>query len=71
MSTHLEHSIRNRPAYFKQIKEMLEAHELKAKMYILERNFFKIVGKQVTKTSTIDSEALLLIQQCLNKLKQL
>ena len=31
MSTHLEHSIRNRPAYFKQIKEMLEAHELKAK----------------------------------------
>ena len=31
MSTHLEHSIRNRPGYFKQIKEMLEAHELKAK----------------------------------------
>ena len=31
MSTHLEHSIRNRPAYFKRIKEMLEAHELKAK----------------------------------------
>ena len=31
MSTHLEQSIRNRPAYFKRIKEMLEAHELKAK----------------------------------------
>ena len=31
MSTHLQYSIRNRPVYFKQIKEMLEAHELKAK----------------------------------------
>ena len=31
MSTHLQYSIRNRPAYFEQIKEMLEAHELKAK----------------------------------------
>ena len=31
MSTQLERDIRNRPAYFKKIKEMLEAHELKAK----------------------------------------
>ena len=31
MPTQLEHSIRNRPRYFKQIKDMLEAHELKAK----------------------------------------
>ena len=31
MSTQLERDIRNRPTYFKRIKEMLEAHELKAK----------------------------------------
>ena len=31
MSTQLERDIRNRPAYFKRIKEMLEAHELKDK----------------------------------------
>ena len=30
-NTQLEHSIKNRPRYFKQIKDMLEAHELKAK----------------------------------------
>ena len=31
MSTQLERDIRNRPAYFKRIKDMLEAHELKSK----------------------------------------
>ena len=31
MSTQLERDIRNRPAYFKRIKDMLESHELKAK----------------------------------------
>ena len=30
-NTQLEHAIKNRPRYFKQIKDMLEAHELKAK----------------------------------------
>ena len=30
-NTQLEHSIKNRPRYFQQIKDMLEAHELKAK----------------------------------------
>ena len=31
MPTQLEHAIKNRPRYFKRIKDMLEAHELKAK----------------------------------------
>jgi len=31
MPTQLEHDIQNRPAYFKRIKHMLQAHELKAK----------------------------------------
>ena len=31
MPTQLEHDIQNRPAYFKRIKRMLEAHELKVK----------------------------------------
>ena len=31
MPTQLEHDIQNRPAYFKRIKHMLEAHELKVK----------------------------------------
>jgi len=30
-NTQLEHSIKNRPRYFQQIKYMLESHELKAK----------------------------------------
>ena len=30
-NTQLEHAIKNRPRYFQQIKDMLEAHELKAK----------------------------------------
>ena len=62
MPTQLEYSIRNRPRYFKQKHDMLEAHELKTKMYILERNCYEIDGEQVIKTSTIDSEELLLIQ---------
>ena len=41
MSTHLEHSIRNRPAYFKRIKEMLEAHELKAKSIHFRRKLLQ------------------------------
>ena len=35
MPTQLEYDIQNRPAYFKRIKHMLEAHELKAKKYSL------------------------------------
>ena len=31
MPTQLEQAIKNRPRYFKRIKDMLEAHELKAK----------------------------------------
>ena len=41
MSTHLEHSIRNRPAYLKRIKEMLEAHELKAKSIHFRRKLLQ------------------------------
>ena len=41
MPTQLEHDIQNRPAYFKRIKDMLEAHELKAKSINFRRKLLQ------------------------------
>ena len=41
MPTQLEHDIRNRPAYFKRVKDMLEAHELKAKSINFRRKLLQ------------------------------
>ena len=41
MPTQLEHDIQNRPAYFKRIKHMLEAHELKVKSIHFRRKLLE------------------------------
>ena len=41
MPTQLEHDIQNRPAYFKRVKHMLQAHELKAKSIQFRRKLLQ------------------------------